>query len=370
MTNIDGCDCLNAAFKEDTFMQSEVYFSRLKQGQGKPECFSAVLKSIDAYLSEFPKGSFIGIKMTVGEEKSTGYLRPDIVRILVDNLKRRNLKPFVFDTNVIYKGQRQNSVDHMNLAYRKGFKPDKLGCPYIIADGVFGTDSRIIKVNFQNIKEIRVPSLIGVLEDLIVLSHITGHIMSGYAGSIKNVGMGMASRAGKQVQHSSLSPFIRVKNCTLCGSCIMMCPVSAISDASGKMFINPTLCIGCGECIAACKFNAVNINWQEDTDIFIERMAEYAAGILSKIKRKVFINFALDITEECDCISGDDPKITEDTGIFASKDILSVDKACFDQIAGPRDIFSRDGKIKTHLHQFKYAEKIGLGSLDYKLIEI
>lgn len=334
------------------------------------DCLKSLLSMIDTYLSQFKRDSFVGIKMTVGDKKNTGYIKPGIVRLLVENLRERGIRPFVFDTNVIYKGERQNAVDHLNLAYRKGFTPDNLGCPYIIADSVFGTDSKIIKVDFKNIKEIRVPSLVGVLEDLIVLTHITGHIMSGYAGSIKNVGMGMASRAGKQIQHSSLKPVINVENCTMCGCCIMMCPVSAISEASGKVFINLRVCIGCGECIPACKFDAVNINWHEDVDVFVERMAEYACGILSQVKRKVFINFAFDITEECDCISGDDPKIVEDTGIFASKDILALDKACFDMLVGNRDIFSKSGKIKAHLHQFKYAKEVGLGSLDYKLIEL
>ncbi len=351
-------------------MKSEVYYSRLKKEQDRIDCFRSLLNRIEPYLSQFKKGSFVGIKMTVGDEKSTGYVKPEIVSILVENIKRRGARPFVFDTNVIYKGQRQNAVDHLNLAFRKGFTPDNLGCPYIIADSVFGTDSRIIKVDFRNIKEIRVPSLIGIMEDLIVLTHITGHIMSGFAGSVKNVAMGMASRAGKQIQHSSLKPAIRVKSCTMCGFCIEICPVSAISEISDKTFINSKYCIGCGECISACKFDAVTINWHEDVDVFVERMAEYAVGILSQIRRKVFIDIAFDITEECDCISGDDPRVIDDIGIFASKDILAVDKACFDKLTKVRDIFSRDGKKTAHLHQFEYARKIGLGNLDYKLIEL
>lgn len=351
-------------------MKSEVYFSRLKKGQNRLDCLKSLLSRVETYISQFKKGAFVGIKMTIGDEKNTGYIKPEIVRILVKNLKERGAKPFVFDTNVIYKGKRQNAVDHLDLAFHKGFTPDNLGCPYIVADSVFGTDSRSIKVDFRNIKEIRVPSLVRILEDLIVLTHVTGHIMSGYACSIKNVGMGMASRAGKQIQHSSLKPVINIENCDLCGCCIMMCPVSAISEVSGKVFINSKLCIGCGECISACKFDAVNINWREDADIFAERMAEYACGILAQIKRKVFINFAFDIKEECDCISGDDPEIIKDTGIFASKDILAVDKACFDILTKERDIFSRDGKVKAHQHQFKYAQKIGLGRLGYQLIEL
>ncbi len=352
-------------------LSNVVYFSKIKEEEDSQiRCFENLLSVIDTYFSGFKEHSFVGIKMTIGDAKSTGFIKPEIVRVLVERLKACGAKPFVFDTNVIYTGQRQNSVDHLNLAYDKGFTPDKIGCPYIIADSVFGTDSRIIKKNFKNIKEIRVPSLIGVLEDLVVLTHITGHIMSGFAGSIKNVAMGMASRAGKQIQHSSLKPVVNVENCTMCGCCALICPVSAISEKKDRAFIDSRTCIGCCECISACKFKAVNINWQEDVNVFMERMAEYASGILSKIKRKVFINFAFDITEECDCISGDDPRIAQDAGVFASKNILAVDKAGFDRLLEDNDIFSRNGKITAHLHQFKYADKIGLGTLNYKLIEI
>ena len=348
-------------------MKSEVFFRSINE-ERQTECFRKSLREIDPLLSRFRKGAFVGIKMTVGDEKNTGYIKPGLVKVLVNNLKRRGARPFVFDTNVIYTGRRQNAVDHLNLAYRKGFTPGNIGCPYIIADSVFGTDSRTIQVDFKNIREIKVPSLVKVLDDLIVLSHITGHVMSGYAGSIKNVAMGMASRAGKQLQHSSLKPAINAANCTLCGCCIDTCPVSAISEHGRKAFINSGICIGCGECIACCKFNAVKINWQEDTNVFAERMAEYACGILSQIKRKIFINVAFDITEECDCISGDDPAIMEDKGIFASGDILAVDKACYDLLSETKDKFARGGKISTHLHQFKYAGEIGLGSLNYELV--
>ncbi len=82
------------------------------------------------------------------------------------------------------------------------------------------------------------------------------------------------------------------------------------------------------------------------------------------------MNFAFDITKECDCISGDDPRIIEDTGIFASEDILAADKACSDMLTKNRDLFSRGGKITAHLHQLEYAREIGLGKLDYKLVKV
>ncbi len=351
-------------------MKPEVYFSKLKKGHTAGDSLTVLLHGIDHYFSAFEAGSYVGIKMTIGDKETTGYLKPELVRVVVEKVKEQGAKPFVFDTNVIYSGHRQNAVDHLDLAYSKGFTPRKLGCPFIIADSVFGTDSRAVKVDFHNVKEIKVPSMMKVLDDLIVLTHVTGHIMSGYAGSVKNVAMGMSSRAGKQIQHSSLKPVINIDKCSICGSCMEICPVSAISEMSGKAFINSHLCIGCCECISACRIDAVMINWKEDAYIFMERMAEYATGILSLIKNKFFLNFAIDVTQECDCIAGDDRRIVKDTGIFASEDILAIDKASYDMLKGERDIFSRGGKIKAHLHQFAYGQKIGLGHHTYHLTEI
>ncbi len=90
--------------------------------------------------------------------------------------------------------------------------------------------------------------------------------------------------------------------------------------------------------------------------------------MLSRIKKKVFLNFAIDITRECDCIAGDDTPMARDEGIFLSEDILALDKVCFDKITTSRDIFARGGKISAHIHLFEYAKEIGLGSLDYRLI--
>ncbi len=369
-------------------MRSRVYFKSLADTNNRQDCLSEVLDSLP-WFKTLREGEIVGIKTTVGDSKSRGYVKPELIRLVVDKLNALKVKPFCFDTNVIYKGMRMNAVDHMNLAYSKGLTPERLGCPFIIADGVFGTDSQVIKINLKNLKEIRVPSLMMVLDNLIVLSHITGHMLTGYSASIKNVGMGMASRAGKQIQHSSVKPSIIKDKCTLCGCCIDICPAGAISKkqdkafiphltafpkrsvtGKGVAFIDSSVCIGCGECISACKFDAIQINWEENANTFIERTTEYARAILSQIKREIFLNFAFDITKECDCISGDDPKIVEDAGIFASGDILAADKACFDVLTEKGDVFAEHQNTQVHLHQFSYAREIGLGSLDYELIRL
>jgi uncharacterized protein len=183
--------------------------------------------------------------------------------------------------------------------------------------------------------------------------------------------MGMVSKPTKQVQHSSLKPHVMVKKCTACGACIKICPSQAISFKEEKAFIDQIKCIGCGECLCACKFDAIFINWSEDHDIFARRMIDVSNYILSKFKNKFFITFGCDITKECDCISTKDEKIfSEDIGILASADPVSLDKATVDLVNKNTDLFKETGLLDTYKTMFEYGRKKGLGNPDYNLIKI
>ncbi len=222
-----------------------------------------------------------------------------------------------------------------------------------------------------NINKIRVPSFVGMVDNLVVITHATGHIVSKYAGAIKNVAMGMSCRATKQVQHSSLKPSIIAKVCTGCGQCVAICPASAITLDGKKARINQTICVGCGECLCACKFNAILLNWKEDPHTFCRRMVDVARFILSKFKTKFFITHALDVTKECDCISSkDDSMVSENIGILASTDIIALENATIDLITKYKntDFFARDREIFTGM--LDYAAKKGLGNIEYNLIEL
>jgi hypothetical protein len=371
-------------------MKSDVYFVKI-ESQDTEERISAFKKLLDR-LKPFPgyqKEEIIPVKLTIGEPSCTYHINPELVRVVILEIKKQGAKPFLFDTSVIYQGQRQNAVDHLTLVQNKGFGHSKVGAPFVIADGLLGQDGKEYIIDAQDIKKIKVPSFIGMLDNLLVLSHATGHIVSGYAGAIKNVAMGMSCRPTKQVQHSSLKPSVIVKNCTACGCCIAICPVKAISFKDKKAFTPPFLnklidnrveragfidskiCIGCGDCICACKFDAIFINWQEEPAIFCKRMVEVAHFILSKFKNKFFINFAFDITKECDCISNkDDKMIAENLGLLASSDIVSLDKATVD-LANKKsksDFLSNTKNVYEIM--LEYAARKGLGNLEYNLINV
>lgn len=351
-------------------MKSNVYFVK-SAGLNAEERLTALSKILSGFGSsfKFDSGEIVPVKITIGDSQCVYNVSAELIKQVVFKIKSDKAKPFLFDTSVIYTGQRQNAVDHLNLVQNKGISHSKTGAPFVVADGLLGQDGREFEIDSPHIKKIKVPSFIGMLDSLVVLTHATGHVFSGYAGSIKNVAMGMSCRPTKQVQHSSMKPSVIKDKCSACGCCVSVCPVGAISlNKPGKAQIKQDVCIGCGECLCACKFDAVFVNWQEDVEVFCRRMCDAAKFIDSQFKKKFYITFAFDITQECDCISTkNDKMISKDIGILASEDILSLDKAVSDLMTDEIEFLKHHDAYKK---MFDYAEKIGLGSLDYNLVAL
>ena len=353
-------------------MKSDVYFVEIKSEDIKTKLagLEKLLHKTNVF-AEYKKAEFIPIKLTIGDSQSIHHIDPLFVKLIISEIKKKKAKPFLFDTNVIYKGQRMNAVDHLTLAQNKGFGHSRVGAPFIIGDGLFGQDGYEATIGSENIKKIRTPSFIGYLDNLVVLSHITGHILSGYAGAIKNVAMGMCSRPTKQVQHSSIKPSVIKDKCTACGCCIEICPTKAISFEDKLASIDQNRCIGCGECLCVCKFDAISVNWDEDATVFSQRLADVSKFILSKFKNKFFINFAFEITKDCDCISTkSDSLISQNIGILASKDAVSVDKATVDLLNKHEDVFQKQNLNAIYKKLLEDAHNKGIGNLDYNLIKL
>lgn len=353
-------------------MKSKVYFIKTteKDRQSRAEAFSKLLDKIE----DFPvlkKDEIIPVKITIGDVNCIHNIDPELAKIAVSYIRNKKANPFLFDTNVLYRGARSNAVDHMTLAETKGFSYSNVKAPFIIADGILGYDGKDYKINFEKeTKKIKIPSFVGVLDSLVVLSHATGHIISSYAGAIKNIGMGMACRPTKQIEHSSIKPSVASAKCTSCGCCIEICPANAIAFKNEKASIDQDICIGCGECLTVCN-GAVSINWQDDPFVVSKRMVDVAKFVSSKFKNKYFITFAFDITKECDCMSSKTDKIIcKDIGILASSDMLSVDKATIDMINKGEDILLKERNSEIHSKMMKYGHEKQLGNLEYELIEL
>jgi uncharacterized Fe-S center protein len=315
------------------------------------------------------KNEFIGLKIHFGEKGNKSYINPSLLVSVARFLKKRGAKPFFFETNTLYRGNRLNAVDHINLAYKHGF--GKLDIPVIIGDGIKGNNSIEVEVNKKHFQKCFVAQVLEDIDALVVLSHFTGHMLTGFGGSVKNLGMGCASRRGKMDQHCQVSPQIHGSKCVKCGLCVRICPVGAIEKKEKAYCILKDKCIGCAQCISVCPTGAVGLIWSEEYDLISEKMAEYAFAA-ARNRRCVYVNFCLYLTKECDCMNKEKKGFLPDLGILFSDDPVSVDKASIDLILKRenQDVLTQIHPKTNYLHHLQYAKSIGLGSLEYKLVEI
>ena len=352
-------------------MPSKVFFLPASEKEGH-EVLAEKTKRIFGALKltdSINKDSFVGIKIHFGEKENTGFVKPLWLKHLIDVLKKRKAKIFLTDTNTLYLGNRSNSVEHLQLAAQHGFSLEALGVPVILADGLIGREFGEVDVNLRHVKSAKIASTFFHTDVLVCISHFTGHILSGFGATIKNLGMGCASRAGKLEQHSDVHPWVKGKVCTNCSVCLEYCPADAIEQMDGHVRIIEEKCIGCGECLVVCHFGAVKMRWDGDTLRVQEKMAEYAFAVLKSLKNRAgFINYLVKITKDCDCMSQNGKVIAADLGILASLDPVAVDKASVDLLleANNKD-FLREAIDVDWSVQLRHGEKIGLGSMEYEI---
>jgi uncharacterized Fe-S center protein len=346
------------------FMSSKVYFlpwderARLKDllmSAGLPEMLDA--------------GDYAAVKTHFGEKGNTGYVKPEFFHPIIQIAKSRRARAFLTDSNTIYHGERNNAVKHLAAASEHGFSLEKLGIPVIIADGIRGDSFKEIPVKGKHFKKVKIASDIAEADAIIAVSHFKGHLMAGFGGAIKNLGMGCGARIGKFEMHSSTAPTIKTDKCTGCGMCVKVCAQKALEVVDGKISIDLTKCAGCGECILECAAEALSITWNESGKSVQERFAEYAMGAVQN-KKLFCVTFVNNITPNCDCISKKETSLVPDIGILASKDPVAIDQAALDLVLreSGKDVFRQAHPSIDHDIQLVHAEKIGLGTRSYNLI--
>lgn len=336
------------------------------------------------------KNDFTAIKLTFGEKGNFGHLKPEEIKPIVENLKTIGAHPFVTDANTIYVGERADAVHHLQVAHLHGFNEDSLGCPVMIADGLRGNSYVEVEVNLKHFQKVKIANAIYYADSIVFVTHFKGHEVTGFGGTLKNMGMGCGARAGKYEMHHSIVPEVIIENCTACGLCIKWCNASALtllplthnprlrqgcggqaSPKEVKIYLDPNKCTGCGECVLTCRFGAIKLHWNESVKNCQEKIVEYAYGAVKN--KKIFaLNFLQYITKYCDCYGRKEEPLLPDIGILVSTDPVALDHASVDltnESFGKdffRDIFPQiDWTI-----QLDYAEKLGLGSREYQLITV
>jgi len=109
---------------------------------------------------------------------------------------------------------------------------------------------------------------------------------SSFRRAIKNISMGMASRAQKQRMHADAHPILNPKKCNRCGLCAEVCPTgAAILPVNGNPVYDLKACIGCSQCLPSA---AGGVEGLLDTNmtVFQERLVETAAVIWREIGAK------------------------------------------------------------------------------------
>lgn len=369
-------------------MASKVYFADLRAKNPYESQISKIQKLFDeaGFVELLGAEDLTAIKIHFGEYGNDGYINPVFVRQVVDKIRAAGAKPFITDTNTLYSGSRHNAVDHLTTAIEHGFDYSVVRAPLIISDGLKSQNIAEVEIDREHFKSVKIGSDIVAADSMIVMSHFKGHIVAGFGGAIKNLAMGCAPAAGKRDQHFPTSPQVNEEMCVGCGKCVEICPTGAAALEGELSRIEVEACVSCGQCMEVCPVGAIDIDWEHDIPAFLEYLTEYAYGaVKGKEDRVGYFNFLLRITPDCDCVPWSDAPIVPDIGILASKDPVALDQASYDLVNKQKgfvdsalhcnheagaDKFKGTWPKVDGTHQLEYAEKIGLGSREYELIEI
>jgi uncharacterized Fe-S center protein len=368
-------------------MTSPVYFAdlRAKPNVNLVDKVKGLLEAVDL-PARVKARALVAVKLHFGEPGNTAYVRPVFVRKVVDTIKEAGGLPFLTDANTLYVGSRSDSVAHLTAAILNGFTYSVVDAPLIIADGLRGGNEKAVTVDLKRFKKVYIGSEIARADAIVSVAHFKGHELSGFGGTIKNLGMGCASRKGKLAQHSTVSPKVKRKKCEGCGDCVDYCAQKAIALFDEKAKIDRKKCVGCGECIIVCPNQAIQIQWDQDIPAFLESMVEYTAGVLKgKEDSSIFLNFITQVSPACDCYSHSDAPVVPDIGFVASTDPVAIDQASADLVNNAEGLKNscltknfKPGEDKFRALypnvdweiQLEYAEAIGLGTRAYELVKI
>ena len=295
-------------FDERTGESSVVFFTR--------ELSEEELKKIYDRVSSVLQGR-IAVKLHTGEAEGPNFLpRPWVKELFDTRLKDAT----IIETNTYYEGSRYTTAAHRRTLEINGWT----FCPVDITDEK-GVTALPVK-NGKWFTEMHVGKSLPTYDSLLVLTHFKGHVMGGFGGSNKNIGIGCADgRVGKKEIHTA--------------------------QGSDDM-------------------------WSIAQEELMERMTESTKATVDHFAGHVcFINTMRNMSVDCDCAGAEaTPVVTPDVGILASLDILAVDAACVDLVHslpqdGGKELWERI--VTRHgLRQLSYMKELGMGNDRYTLVDI
>ncbi len=295
------------------FSQSVVYMTK----EISPESLVKVYEALGR-----PATGKVAVKISTGEPGGHNFLQPELIKDLVQKVNGT-----IVECNTAYTGKRYTTEDHLQACEDHGFTAI---APIDIMDGK--GEIRIPVKDNTHLQYDLVGATLPNYEFMIDLSHFKGHAMGGFGGALKNLSIGVASGNGKTYIHSA-----------------------GKTEDREKIWRN--------------------IASQND---FLESMAAAAQGVADYFGENIlYINVMNNMSVDCDCNGHPANPTVKDIGILASTDPVALDKACVDLIYqiipeegnDPRALIERIEE-KNGIHTVEHAEKIGLGTTDYKIVQI
>lgn len=365
--------------------RAKVFFTdfRVRGSRNLPDKLNRLIAK--AGMTDMPlAGKFTAVKLHFGEPGNLAFLRHNYAKAVVDALKQMGAKPFLTDANTLYPGMRRNALDHLDAAYQNGFSPLQTGCHVIIADGLLGTDFVSVPVDGQYCDHALLARAAVDAEAIVSLTHFKGHEVTGIGGALKNLGMGFGSAAGKREMHCDGKPAVDEAQCVGCGMCVRECGSDAITLVNKKAVIDQEKCSGCGRCVGACHTQGAIGGPGNSNEMASCKISEYAKAVVQN-KPHFHIALVMDVSPLCDCYGENDAPVIPDVGMFASFDPVALDMACAEAALKMSPLpgsalwekENRTGDHFTDLHPatnwragLEHAEKIGLGTTKYEIIEV
>ena len=295
-------------------MAAKVYFI-------KDVTADAVVKMYDRLGITLP--GKVAVKVHSGEEGNQNYLKPAFWKPMVEHVNGT-----IVECNTAYEGERNYTDKHIKLLKRHGWN-ELFDVDLMDAEG---PDIEIPIKNGTHLKTDIMGKNFLNYDSMLVLSHFKGHPMGGYGGALKQLSIGCASCAGKVKIHSA-----------------------------GKY----------------TKASEQDIVWNDlpEQDAFLESMAEAASAVVDHFGKNIaFINVMANMSVDCDCCAVAEDPCLKDIGILASLDPVAIDRACLDLVYASKDVgrnhFLERVTTRNGEHTPETAAKLGVGSLEYELIEL
>ena len=295
-------------YEERTGNESIVYFTRDLSAEGLEKIYKRICA---------PLTGKVAVKLHTGEQHG-----PNIIpRPWVENLIKNELPgAHIIETNTYYEGDRDTTEKHRRTLEVNGWT----FCPVDITDE---DGTALLPVEGGKwFSEMSVGKNMLNYDSMLALTHFKGHVMGGFGGSNKNIGIGCADgREGKKWIHT----------------------VSGSDDM-----------------------------WSIAQEELMERMAESTKATIDFFgKHVVYINVLRNMSVSCDCEGvAAAPVVTPNIGIVASVDILAADQASVDLVFALKEEEHHDlvERIVTRhgLRQLSYMKELGMGNDRYFLIDI